>query len=351
MIIEKEKLNLIVAPILQWYALNKRDLPWRHNPTPYRVWISEIMLQQTRVDPVIPYYLRFLEAFPSVESLAKAPEDLLMKHWEGLGYYSRARNLQKAAKEIVERGGFPSDFDGWLSLPGIGKYTAGAICSIAYGLPTPAVDGNVLRVLSRILGSYEDIASEKVKVLFTTALSEVYPIDHTSEFTQSLMELGATVCLPNGQPLCDQCPLNRICYAHLEDKTEEIPFKAPKKKRKIEDKTVLILRFGDKVALRRRPSKGLLAKLWEFPTVDGHLYENEVLNAFDLLCETIKPLGSATHIFSHVEWYMKGYEVKLKKEHPDFIWVTLEQLFRDIAIPSAFRFFSNYLKDQRYEEI
>ena len=345
--IDKSLMNNIVDPLLKWYDSNKRDLPWRHNPTPYRVWISEIMLQQTRVDPVIPYYLRFMETFPSVEALAAAPEDLLMKHWEGLGYYSRARNLQKAAKSIVEAGKFPDDFSGWLKLPGVGTYTAGAICSIAFGAPTPAVDGNVLRVLSRVVGSEEDIASDSVKKEFTEALRAVYPRGKTSEFTQSLMELGATVCLPNGEPHCKLCPLNTMCYAFKNNLIDQIPFKAPKKKRKIEQRTILILRFNDKIALNRRPEKGLLAKMWEFPNFEGHLPNDLIEEKYG---KNIVPIGSSTHIFSHIEWHMFGYLIDVKEADNQYTWVTIPELLDEIAIPSAFRYYLNYLKELRYKE-
>lgn len=349
--IDKSSMNKIVAPLLAWYDSNKRDLPWRHNPTPYRVWISEIMLQQTRVDPVIPYYLRFMETFPSVEALAEASEELLMKHWEGLGYYSRARNLQKAAKFIVEAGGFPNDFEGWLKLPGIGNYTAGAICSIALGAPTPAVDGNVLRVLSRVLGSKKDIASESVKKEFTEALRTVYPNGKTSEFTQSLMELGATVCLPNGEPHCSSCPLSGFCFAFKNQLTDQIPYKAPKKKRKIEKRTIVLLRYDDNVALNRRSEKGLLAKMWEFPNLEGHLSENEVKATLGLdKIKSICSIGSSTHIFSHIEWQMVGYLVTVCEPKDQFNWVTMSELLENIAIPSAYRYYLNYLKELRYKE-
>ncbi len=345
--IDKSIMNKIVDPLLKWYDSNKRDLPWRHNPTPYRVWISEIMLQQTRVDPVIPYYLRFMEAFPSVEALAAAPEDLLMKHWEGLGYYSRARNLQKAAKIIAEAGEFPQDFEGWLKLPGIGNYTAGAICSIALGAPTPAVDGNVLRVLSRVLGSKEDIASDSVKKEFTEALRAIYPSGKTSEFTQSLMELGATVCLPNGEPHCKLCPLNKLCYASKNHLIDQIPFKSPKKKRKIEKRTIFIFRFNDKIALNRRPEKGLLAKMWEFPNVEGHLSNDLIEEKYG---KSITPIGASTHIFSHIEWQMLGYLIDVNEADNQYKWVTISELLDEIAIPSAFRYYLNYLKELRYKE-
>ncbi len=340
-------LNEIVVPLLKWYINNKRDLPWRHDPTPYRVWISEIMLQQTRVDPVIPYYLRFMEEIPDVETLASIPEDRLMKLWEGLGYYSRARNLQKAAIEVIKQKSFPSNFEGWRALPGIGDYTAGAICSIALGLPTPAVDGNVLRVLSRVIGSYDDIAAPSVKRSFTEALREIYPKDRTSDFTQALMELGAIVCLPNGAPLCESCPLRTLCIAKSEGLTEEIPIKTAKRKRKVEQKTVLLLRHGDLIALHRRPEQGLLANLWEFPNLPNFLTDQELDQYHPL--KTSK-LPASTHIFTHIEWQMIGYELFLPELDPTYEWVTVGEALHQKAIPSAFRCYINYLKNQRYEE-
>lgn len=346
--IQSSELKPIVEPLLAWYKANKRDLPWRHDPTPYRVWISEIMLQQTRVDPVIPYYLRFMESIPDVETLAALPEDELMKLWEGLGYYSRARNLQKAAKEIVKEKCFPLNFEEWRALPGIGDYTAGAICSIALGLPTPAVDGNVLRVLSRIIGSYEDIALPVVKKVFTEALRSVYPTDDTSAFTQGLMELGAIVCLPNGAPLCDRCPLQELCVAKRNRLTDVIPVKSAKKQRKIEKRTVLILRCEEKIALQRRPSKGLLANLWEFPNIFSHLDEAVITDTFSPL--NMVALPASTHIFTHIEWQMIGYELQVPNFDDNYEWVTIEDALHQKAIPSAFRCYTNYLKDQRYKE-
>lgn len=344
-----DDLNRIVDPLLEWYHANKRDLPWRINSDPYRVWVSEIMLQQTRVEPVIPYYLRFMETLPCVEALADVSEDGLMKLWEGLGYYSRARNLQKAAKIIVEKQAFPCDFEGWNELPGIGDYTAGAICSIALGLPTPAVDGNVLRVLSRIIGSYEDIALPATKKRFTEMLRGVYPAGHTSEFTQSLMELGAMICLPNGAPHCESCPLKSLCTAYNDDLIDSIPVKSEKKKRKKEKKTVLILRHENKVAIRRRGNKGLLAGLWEFPNLEGHLSEEELVTSFSF--DSCRLLSSATHVFTHIEWDMIGYELVLNTCSEEYTWVTIDDLLLNKAIPSAFRVYVNLLNEIRYKEI
>ena len=345
-----EQIKTIIDPLIQWYKHNHRDLPWRHDPTPYRVWISEIMLQQTRVEPVIPYYQRFLERLPDVEALACCPEDELMKLWEGLGYYSRARNLQKAAQLVVEAGGFPNTFEGWRSLPGIGEYTAGAICSIALGLPTPAVDGNVLRVLSRILGSFDDIAAAQTKKTFTEALRMVYPSLETSELTQGLMELGATVCIPNGEPLCDRCPLHANCTARRESLTDSIPVKAPKKARKIEDHTILIIRNGDQIALTRRPAKGLLAGLWEYPNYAHVMDESAVLEHLKEFAPiSISRLSDSTHIFTHIEWNMIGYEVVVTEQSPLFYWYSIDEILHNIAIPSAYRCYTQFLKDLRYE--
>ncbi len=345
----KYDLSLIVNPLVEWFRQNQRNLPWRKNPTPYRVWISEIMLQQTRVEPVIPYYLRFLETFPDVNSLADASEDLLMKHWEGLGYYSRARNLQKAAKILQGRGDFPETYEEWLKLPGIGEYTAGAICSIALGLPTPAVDGNVLRVLSRVLGSYRDIAAPATKKDFTEALKPVYPEGKTSDFTQSLMELGALICLPNGEPKCEVCPLKELCVAKKENLIKEIPVKTGKKARKQELRTVFILRYKDQIAIQQRPEKGLLANLWEFPNVLEHLTSSQVYDCFGDTVDSIHKLPDSTHIFTHIEWQMIGYEVLLKEQAPGYHWISIRQLLAEKAIPSAFRCYVDYLRKLEFE--
>ena len=260
-------LEQLPIPLLEWYRDNARTLPWRQDPTPYHVWISEIMLQQTRVAAVLGYYARFLEEVPDVATLAALPEERLMKLWQGLGYYNRARNLQAAARQIVEKHGgeVPHDYDSVRALKGVGDYTAGAICSIAFGQPAPAVDGNVLRVVARITGDEGDITTPAMKSRVTEALRAVIPLQAAGEFTQAMMELGATVCLPNGAPLCDQCPAREFCTALREDKIDKLPVKAPKKGRKIEERTVWLLFREGRVALRKRPDKGLLAGLWEYP--------------------------------------------------------------------------------------
>ena len=262
-----KELNQRPIPLLLWYRENARVLPWRSDPTPYRVWISEIMLQQTRVAAVLDYYRRFLEAVPTVADLAALPEDALMKLWQGLGYYSRARNLQKAARQIMESFGgvFPNTYDGIRSLAGVGDYTAGAVASIAFGLPVPAVDGNVLRVVTRITGDPGDITAPAVKRRITESLRQIIPTEAPGQFNQAMMELGATVCLPNGAPLCDRCPAAEFCRARLEDRIGQLPVKAPKKARRIERRSVYLIVSEQGVALRRRPDKGLLAGLWEYP--------------------------------------------------------------------------------------
>ena len=321
----------MVEELLRYFSENARDFEWRHNPTPYRVWISEIMLQQTRVEAVKSYYERFMKELPTVEALAAVSEEKLFKLWEGLGYYSRARNLQKAAKMIVEAGKFPDTLEEIAKLPGIGPYTAGAIASIAFGLPTPAVDGNVLRVLSRIRGrnyNAKEAAAE---------LKELYPPGRSSDFTQSLMELGACVCLPNGKPLCEICPVAHECVALRDDRIDELPEKTEKKPRKIEEKNILVLEYNGTFALLKRPAKGLLAKLWSFPEFSDD-FRMELEQA-GYSVEHIGRKSSAKHIFTHIEWKMKIYPVKLSAipEENGFVWGTRDELVKDYAIPAAYQ--------------
>lgn len=343
-----------IERLLSWYEQNKRDLPWRHTKDPYCIWISEIMLQQTRVEAVKSYYVAFLEAFPTVADLAAADEKRLMKLWEGLGYYSRARNLQKAARAVMEchGGQIPRDEKQLRTLCGIGDYTAGAIASIAYGIPAPAVDGNVLRVLSRVTGSYADIALTETKKNQSEALRSVIPIDRAGDFTQSLIELGATVCVPNGEAKCNMCPLSEYCVAHRDGLTDELPVKSAKKPRRVENLTVLLIRDDDRTVLRKRPPKGLLAGLYELPNFQGHLSEKEVTDAVrDLGFEPlrIQRMDDAKHIFTHIEWHMIGYTVKIASEFdgvrlsPDLHLVENHLLRSDYAIPSAFSAYRKYL--------
>lgn len=344
-----DRLDRIAAPLLAWYDRGRRILPWREDPTPYHVWLSEIMLQQTRVEAVKPYYDRFLEALPDIASLAAVEEEKLLKLWEGLGYYNRARNLKKAAQILVsEYGGrMPDDYDKIVSLPGIGSYTAGAVASIAFGKPRPAVDGNVLRVLSRLRADDRDILSAQVKKSVEEELTDVMPADRPGDFNQALMELGATVCIPNGAPKCDVCPWKDLCMARAEGRTGELPQKARKKPRTIEEKTVLVIQDGARVALRKRPEKGLLAGMYEFPSVEGYCGEEEVLaylRELGLSPLRIRALPPAKHVFTHKEWHMKGYMVRVDElavkgegqRMQGLLFVDPEQTRTDYPIPSAF---------------
>lgn len=340
----------IGAATAEWYRENKRDLPWRREVSAYRTLVSEIMLQQTRVEAVKPYFERFLKVFPTVEALAEADDERLMKCWQGLGYYSRARNLRRAAIEIVERygGEIPRALPDLLSLPGIGPYTAGAIAAFAYGIPAPAVDGNVLRVMARVLGEEGDILSPAIKKRLTDAVSAAIPKDAASDFGQGLIELGATVCPPNAPPKCDLCPLYPLCRAAKEHTTDRIPYRKPKAKRRIEERTVLLIRTGDRVLLHRRPDRGLLAGLWELPSKSGKLSEKQALAAvrqLGLEPLRIKGTASAKHIFTHIEWHMIGYEIHIAE--PDaaldapYAFPLTAELHDAYALPSAF---SPYLK-------
>ena len=340
---EQERLGRCLPMIREWYAASHRLLPWRREPTPYQVWISEIMLQQTRIEAVIPYYERFLRQLPDVEALAAVEEDRLLKLWEGLGYYSRARNLKKAAVQIMERfgGRLPQTAKELKSLPGIGDYTAGAIASIACGEPEPAVDGNVLRVLTRLLACPEDIASPKTKERLTALLRRLYPSGKAAgELTEGIMELGETVCVPNGEARCELCPLRSLCAARLSGAVERYPVKSPKAPRRVEERTVLLLRRGDRWAIRRREEKGLLAGLWEFPNVPGTLGVEEAMAlaaSWGAEPENCQPCGSAKHIFTHVEWHMRGYVISCAEAAPGFTWETGPVIAGDYSVPTAFK--------------
>lgn len=334
-------LSRLPGPLLAWYRENARDLPWRRTQDPYRIWVSEIMLQQTRVAAVLGYYARFLEAFPTVEALAAAPEERLMKLWEGLGYYSRARNLQKAAKLVAERGAFPDTYGDLLALPGIGDYTASAIASAAFGRAEAAVDGNVLRVVTRITDCHRDILDPKVKKAVRERVQAVMPEEAADirVFNQAAMELGATVCVPNGPPRCEACPARDFCLGRIRGTAEILPVKAPKKARRVEDKTVFLLLRNGRVALRKRPDTGLLAGLWEFPNVEGALDEAAApaaVSAWGLEPKEWKNKLAARHIFTHVEWHMTGYTLEVAGDGPaEFEWVDTASL-ETHAVPSAF---------------
>ena len=391
---QEEQYKKSVPALLFWYDYNARILPWRENPTPYHVWISEIMLQQTRVEAVRAYYARFLAEFPDVRAVAAASEDRLVKLWEGLGYYSRVRNIAKAAKLLCAEydGQLPADITLLRKIPGIGDYTAGAIASIAFGKAVPAVDGNVLRVFARVTGYREDIRSDSFKKQVAEQLRKAlsaYITEKTFQsmmdshattvqsapgrFNQAVMDIGATVCIPNGKPHCDVCPLAHLCRAYAEDLTEEIPAKPAKKARPVQKKTILLITAGERVLLHRRPEQGLLAGLWEFPNLEGHLTPAgarkaaaEIWNEATQSLGTDEPdscryqahhLKDCRHVFSHVEWEMRGYRICVapgaagetrnclpdtegtKAGGGEYVRVTADELEAEFGLPTAFKGF------------
>ena len=343
-----ELLNKLPAVLLPWYRENRRDLPWRQDREPYHVWLSEIMLQQTRVEAVRDYYLRFIRELPDVYALANCDDDRLHKLWEGLGYYSRVRNLKKAARVIVDEygGEFPRDHGTVLALPGVGPYTAGAICSIAFELPTPAVDGNVLRVLSRLRADGEPIDLPEHKRRVQRELEGIYPRENPGDFTQALMELGATLCGPNWEPRCGECPCRDFCRGREDWKN--YPVKLPKKERRTERRTVFLLRCGDRYAIEKRPNKGLLAGLWQFPNVSGMLEPQEAVQwAQDrgLKPRDVTAQLERSHIFTHIRWDMRGYILRVDEPAEEFVWKTLEEIDAEAALPTAFRQFREEIEN------
>ncbi len=342
-------LSQLPAVLLPWYRVHRRDLPWRADREPYHIWLSEIMLQQTRVEAVKGYYARFLNQLPTIGALAACDDDALHKLWEGLGYYSRVRNLKKAAQVVMaeHQGQFPREHGKVLALPGIGDYTAGAICSIAYNLPTPAVDGNVLRVCSRLLDDPSAIDLPATKKRITAALAAVYP-EEAGDFTQALMELGATLCGPNRKPDCESCPCRQICLGCQRGTAEGLPVKSPKKEKRQEERTVFVFSCGDQYALEKRPDKGLLAGLWQFPNCSGHLDTAACLDAaedFGLRPRDILREVSRKHIFTHIIWNMKGIYLEVAEPAGSFQWFTAEQINTQAALPTAFRLFWEELTD------
>ena len=355
---EIQSLSEITEPLLNWYRNNKRDFPWRADREPYHVWISEIMLQQTRIEAVMSYYVRFIRELPDLNSLSLVSEEKLLKLWEGLGYYSRARNLKKAAEIIVTKldGHFPSVYADLLKLPGIGEYTAGAIASICFNEKVTAIDGNVLRVISRLTGSYEDVLLPETKKKTGKILTEVLP-DTPGDFNEAIMELGETLCLPNGAPLCSQCPLSFCCTANQKNLTEELPVRIKKTKQKKEEKTVLLLMDeSGRIAIEKRPDKGLLSGLYQFPNLDGDVPEEEIksfLTSWNLEVTKIHFHKEAKHAFSHIDWQMKGYRIDVKllpdpvsSNHvsiPDLQWVSMEELAGTYPLPTAFQLFLPFM--------
>ena len=329
--------------LLPWYDTHRRCLPWREDREPYHIWVSEIMLQQTRVEAVKGYYARFLDALPSVEALAGCDDDRLHKLWEGLGYYSRVRNLKKAARLLMEQygGAFPRDYRAIRSLPGIGDYTAGAICSIAFDLPTPAVDGNVLRLIARLTDDHRSVDTPDIKREVRDALASVYPA-RAGDFTQALMELGATLCGPNRPPECAACPARAFCLGCRNKTAPALPVRSPKREKRREEKTVFILSCNGSYALEKRPARGLLAGLWQFPNVPGFLSTEaalQTLSQMGLQPRELRMELSRRHIFTHIQWDMKGIYIEVAEPGGDFQWLTSEQIQARAALPTAFRQF------------
>lgn len=349
----KAHADIFADDIIEWYRKNKRQLPWRDTKDAYRIWVSEIMLQQTRVEAVKPYYARFLRELPDVKALAQAEEDKLLKLWEGLGYYNRVRNMQKAARQIVidYHGEFPDTYEEICSLTGIGSYTAGAISSFAYNLAQPAVDGNVLRVITRITGDDRDIMKQGTRKSIEERLKKVIPKHAPGDFNQGLIELGALVCVPNAEPGCGKCPAFMYCEARKQNRTGELPVRKKPKKRRIEKHTILVFRDHDKIAISKRSGRGLLAGLYELPGVEGHLTPDEVTaycKDIGLMPIQIRSLGDAKHIFSHVEWHMTGYAVLVdeleKINKKEYLFVRPEEIKKTYPIPSAYESYMQTVK-------
>ena len=334
-------LKQIAAPLVAWYKENKRELPWRRDKNPYHVWVSEIMLQQTRIEAVIEHYYAFMAALPDVASLAAVEEERLLKLWEGLGYYSRARNLKKAAVKIMEEfgGTFPQTKKELLTLPGIGDYTAGAIASICFNEPVPAVDGNVLRVLARLQADARNVLLPETKKSAEALITEIIPAA-AGDFNEGIMELGETVCLPSGLPLCSKCPLQAYCKAYREGLTDTLPVRIKTGGRKTEQKTVFLFTApGGKIAIHKRGDKGLLAGLFELPNTAGFLSEAEIRTFAaeqGLEVKNITFSKDTKHIFTHIEWQLKVYEVLVENTNQNYIWCSEAQLRDTYALPTAF---------------
>lgn len=334
--------------LLTWYSSHFRPLPWRADPTPYHVWISEIMLQQTRIEAALPYYHRFIAALPDVRSLAQAPQEVLLKLWEGLGYYSRARNLQKTARILMEQYGgvMPEGYEGLLALPGIGPYTAGAIASIAFSIPVPAVDGNVMRVLSRLTGDATDVLSTAGKKRFTDLAWQLVPEKEPGRFNQALMELGERICLPGTTPKCEHCPLREACVAHREGTATALPVRIKKTKRRIEERQVVVAVTDEetpRVLLHRREDAGLLAGLWELPNTLSDDPLEALPPELRERCTFRGVLPGGKHLFSHIEWRMSGGHYRLSPPAvlPDgYALAEYSALQKGYPLPGAFRHFA-----------
>lgn len=340
--------------LLPWYEQNARQLPWRQDTEPYHIWLSEIMLQQTRVEAVRKYYLRFLEQLPSIQALAEASESQLFKLWEGLGYYNRARNLQKAACVIETQynGYFPNQYEDIRALPGIGPYTAGAIASICFNQPYAAVDGNVLRIITRMTENDAPIDNMQTKNEIAAQLEKVYPKDNCGQFTQALMELGATVCTPKS-PRCTECPANNFCRAYANGTVLQYPIRQPKKEKRLEERTVFLLQYKDRYAITKRTESGLLSGLWQLPNVLGKLDVNQALytaDTFDVQPVELYKQMHRIHIFTHIKWQMTCYHILCAQKPSDFVWATAQEIQTNYALPTAFRMFFESLHETNETE-
>ncbi|NBG87260.1 A/G-specific adenine glycosylase [Isachenkonia alkalipeptolytica] len=367
----RKNIEAFQRSLLQWYQKNKRTMPWRDIENPYYTWVSEIMLQQTRVDTVIPYFLRFIEKYPTVKDLAKGEDEDLLKLWEGLGYYSRVKNMKIAAREVVEKydGVFPKERKALESLKGIGEYTAGAIASIAYEQKEPAVDGNVLRVMTRITGNHGDIKLGKTKKEITHGVRKLLPEENLGDFNQGLIELGAVLCTTAKAPDCEICPVSEFCLAFEKNLQGALPVKGKAMKKRLEKKTVLIFTYKEQLFLRKREERGLLAGLWEFPNIKGHIKEEALKEILEkeqhlaeenLTVENITRLEDSKAVFSHIQWNLMAYQVNLKssegppeglriKEDKNYLelpveevmdngrWIPREEVRKDYSIASAFK--------------
>ncbi len=334
-----KKLEPLPRLLVPWYEQNKRDLPWRRTRDPYRIFVSEIMLQQTRVNAAIGYYERFFSLFPTVHVLARADDDLLLKAWEGLGYYSRARNLKRAARIVADEydGVFPASPSVLRLLPGVGDYTAGAVASIAFGLPVAAVDGNVLRIVARVL-DYNAPVTPPFKRTITDALTRIYPVERCGSFTQSFMDLGSAICLPS-RPACLLCPLRAVCAAYAHGTAESLPVRAPKAAKKQQKLTVFVLRNDDTVGVQKRSDTGLLASLWELPNRSGHLSDGDAVRVAETMGVRICgefSMRRARHVFTHIEWDMLVFDAQTERVDDSLVWVN-PNANEQAALPTAFR--------------
>jgi len=345
----------ITPSLIKWYQANKRKLPWREIKSPYAVVVSEMMLQQTQVNTVIDYFNRFLERFPSFESLAEADEQEVLTLWQGLGYYSRARNLHKIAKIVVDvyRGELPKSYDELKKLPGIGEYMAGAVTSIGFDIPMPAVDGNVLRVVSRLDGIFDDIAVQKTRRVVFDYVKEILPITHAGDFTQALMELGAVICKPKN-PICSACPVRTFCFAYANDKIDMLPIKKPKEKAKTILLDVYIIRTATDILMQKRPDKGLLAGMWGLPTgeyEDSHIAD--LMKKLGIEKNQRVSVGETVHVFTHQRWEMRAFLIQMDNrrevEHP-YAWIS-ERKIDELPIPTAYKkIFSLYMDGNNGEQ-